>query len=196
MANKAWKQFERAVAFLMGEWWDKNKRHFRRLYLKAGWPWADGKGPDVVRIIDPKIQEPTPDGIDHSFFMWIECKKRKAFSFNDLITQTPGESAATEWFAETLRRAREAKKYPMVFVRYPGSHKIMIMLEEKFLRKISDLKLGRKGFRYMRLSVKAYERKKPTPVALCFAKEFFAHIKPDDLVKVYYEDKNKRKKTS
>lgn len=192
MANATWKNFERTVAFDVGEWWDNNKRHFRRLYLKAGWPWADGKGPDVVRVIDPSIKEPAPDAIDHSFFMWIECKKRKAFSFHDLMCQKPGEHASTEWFAETLRRAREAKKYPMVFVRYPNSPRIMIMIEEKFLLAISDLKRGRKGFRYMRVSVKAYERKKPTPVAVCLAKEFFKKITPEDMAKVYYDDRKKR----
>ncbi len=191
--SHSWKAFERTCAKNTAEWWDGNPKHFRRLYLKAGWPWADGKGPDIVRILDPNVKEPTPDMIDHSFFLWLECKKRKAFNFYDLMSQEPSESSATEWFSETYRRAKEAKKHPMVFVRYPGSSRVLIMLENKLLKGISDLKKGKKGLRYIRTTAKPYERKKPILVGIVAAKEFFRIVTPDDMAKAYYAIRKKEK---
>jgi len=142
-----WKKYERQCAELLSIWWDGNKKQFRRLPLKAGWQW-DARGPDIVRLLDPKEKSPSSDVIDYSFPFFVECKKRKAMNITELVGKPPKPgNNITGWYLKTAQRAIGGKTFPMVFARFPRSHTNFI-----FIPLAAIPKSERKKCRYMRVT--------------------------------------------
>jgi hypothetical protein len=134
--HHGWKAFERKMAKALGTWWEGNPKHFRRLPLKNGWPWGDGKGSDIVRILNPDIITPSSDQIDYSFPFFCECKKRKSMNLTELIGKAPKNPKGSHligWYIATAERAAAGNKWPMLFAKFPRSHKTFLVVPTKIL---------------------------------------------------------------
>jgi len=171
--HHGWKAQERKIAAALGKWWDNNPKHFRRLPLKAGAYWDDGRGPDIVRLKDPFAKVPSDDIIDYTFPLFCEVKKRKILNLNELVGQPPKNPKGnnlTGWFNIVAERATRNNKWPMLFAKFPRSHKTFLILPKKILKL--------KVFKNVRgiIAKMPGAPSKMRRVFVCEASEFFANV--------------------